>query len=496
MQKKNNVLLEMRQIDKRFPGTHALNNVDFSLRKGEIHALIGQNGSGKSTLMNILSGSLPSDSGEILLHGEKKEFRTPEQAIENGIGMVRQELSLIPELTISENIYFGRFPKQRGCIDWKTLHKDGQEAISVLSDELNAKQAVRELSVAQQQLVEITRVLAYNTEVVIMDEPTASLNDEEVQSLFEIIHKIVDQGVSIIYISHRLDEIMHIADRVTVLRDGLLIGTLEGDEIKDKDQLVSMMINVQSSSYYRHDAARTPGDIALATKDLCMENKLKDINLELRKGEVVGIAGLMGSGRTELLKTLFGVYRPTKGTITVDETSFEAMNPKQAVALGMAYMSEDRKDEGLLLDMSISDNVVYSSFDKMTRWGILKVQEQKAIVKELGQRLRLKAGSMQSIPRELSGGNQQKVVIAKWLCADSDIILMDEPTRGIDVGAKEEIYNLVSQLADSGKSILFVSSELEEVQRVSDRVLILRDGEITKELPANSTVEEMMKYAV
>ena len=344
-------------------------------------------------------------------------------------------------------------------------------------------------------MVEIVRAVTKNTEVVIMDEPTASLTDEETQTLFRMVQKIKETGVSIIFISHRLDEVIRISDRVTVLRDGVLIGCLEKAEIRDKDQLVNMMIRVRPSATLKEDDKEI-GSVVLKTQNLCYKNRLKNLNLSLYQGEVLGIAGLVGAGRTELLKTIFGVYTPTDGEIVVGEKVYRKLGIRQAVKLGIAYMPEDRKGEGLLLKMSVADNEIYAGLEFYCRGGLLNTKRQRQTVEEMGRQLRLKAGSVRDQAGSLSGGNQQKIVIAKWLIAQSSIILMDEPTRGIDVGAKGEIYNLVRQLAREGKSVIFVSSELEEIQTVSDRILVMREGEITKELPMNSTVEEMMRYAV
>ena len=488
-------LLEMRGIDKVFPGTHALDHVNFNLRKGEIHALIGQNGSGKSTLMNILSGGLRMDSGQILRNGQEVNLRSPLSALEHGIAMIHQELKLFPELTVAENLYFGRFPKKGGLIDWERLYRMADENMRTVSRSIRGRQKLGELSVAEQQMVEIVRAITKNTEVVIMDEPTASLTDEETQTLFGMVQKIKETGVSIIFISHRLDEVIQISDRVTVLRDGVFIGCLEKAEIRDKDQLVNMMIRVRPSVTLKEDDKEI-GPVVLKTQNLCYKNRLKNLNLSLRQGEVLGIAGLVGAGRTELLKTIFGVYTPTDGEIIVGEKAYRKLGIRQAVKLGIAYMPEDRKGEGLLLKMSVEDNEIYAGLDFYCRGGLLNTKRQRQTVEEMGRQLRLKAGSVRDQAGSLSGGNQQKIVIAKWLIAQSSIILMDEPTRGIDVGAKGEIYNLVRQLAREGKSVIFVSSELEEIQTVSDRILVMREGEITKELPMNSTVEEMMRYAV
>lgn len=491
----NEYLLEMKQIDKQFPGTHALDHVDFTLRKGEVHSLIGQNGSGKSTLMNVLSGGLRMDSGTILKNGKKIHITSPVAALKNGITMIHQELKLFPELTVGENILFGRYPKKGGRIDWKELYRQADEIIKMLSDDINVRGKIKDLSVAQQQLVEIVRAIARDSEILIMDEPTASLTDEETQILFKVIHRLKDHGVTIIFISHRLDEVLSISDRITVLRDGVLVGALESDEIESKDQLVHMMINMKTNIDPEHEEKQL-GEVVLEARNISLDKKLHDVSFALKRKEVLGIAGLMGAGRTELLKTLFGAYTPTEGTIVINGKECTKLHPKQAVRMGIAYMSEDRKNEGLLLKMSIQDNEIYANFGRFTKLGFINRKKQDEVTAQMTQKLRLKASSLKDAVNSLSGGNQQKVVIAKWLCAQSSIILMDEPTRGIDVGAKSEIYKLVRELAQEGKSIIFVSSELEEIQMVCDRILVLCEGKLTKELPAKSTVQEMMRYAI
>lgn len=490
-----NIVLEMRQIDKQFPGTHALDHVDFNLKRGEVHALIGQNGSGKSTLMNILSGGLSMDSGEIIRNGKTVHIASPIAALEYGIAMIHQELKLFPDLTVAENIYFGRYPKKAGRIDWETMNRMADEAMGMLSDKIKGKQKISSLSIAQQQLVEIVRAIVKKTEIVIMDEPTASLTNEETGELFKVIERVKESGVSIIFISHRLDEVLAISDRVTVLRDGALIGTLDRSQITGKDQLVDMMINVKTVDLMEREP-KAPSPVILETKDICLGKRLDHVSIQLHEGEVLGLAGLVGAGRTELLKTIFGALHPNAGTISIRGRECRDMSPKKAVSMGIAYMSEDRKNEGLLLEMSAEDNMIYSCMPAFSRFGLLRVGERTKTVEEMTKRLRLKTSGRKSLVGALSGGNQQKVVIAKWLAANSSIILMDEPTRGIDVGAKSEIYALVRQLADEGKSIIFVSSELEEIQMVSDRILVMGQGMVTKELPMNASVEEMMKYAV
>ncbi len=493
----NLYLLKMSGIDKRFPGTHALKNVNFDLKQGEVHALIGQNGSGKSTLMNILSGSIHKDKGVIERKGRAINISSPMVALENGITMIHQELKLFPALTVAENIFFGNYPKKNGLIDWSKLWIMAEEAVLLLSNEIDIKQKVMELSTAQQQIVEIVRALVKKTEVVIMDEPTASLTGDEVKELFDIIRRIKGTGVSFIFISHRLDEVLEIADRVTVLRDGELIATIDRENIYGKEMLVELMINIKlKDNMHKRPLTIQELPIILETKDLCFNNKLHNVSLTLRKGEILGIAGLLGSGRTELLKVIFGALKADTGQVLINGRVLKKRTPENAVKAGIAFVSEDRKVEGLFLHMSISDNIIYSSFHEHSSSGFINNKKKYRSVTELASRLYIKSSNYEDYANSLSGGNQQKVVLAKWLAANSTIILMDEPTRGIDIGSKSEIYNLVRQLAQSGKSILFVSSELEEIELLCDRILVMRRGSINKELPGGSTVEEMMLYAV
>ena len=490
-------ILEMRNITKEFPGVKALDNVSFQVRRGEIKALVGENGAGKSTLMNVLSGVYPEGTytGDLVVDGEISRFKSIQQSEHAGIAIIHQELALIPMLSIAENIFIGNPQMRHGAIDWiQTRIKAAalMERVGLTDD---PETPINQIGVGKQQLVEIVRAIVKKTEIVIMDEPTASLTNEETRDLFRVIERVKASGVSIIFISHRLDEVLEISDRVTVLRDGVLIGTLSREQITGKDQLVDMMINVKTVELTAREA-NCSGPVVLEAKDVCLGNRLDHVSIQLHEGEVLGLAGLVGAGRTELLKTIFGAYHPDSGMIAIRGKVCREMTPKKAVSMGIAYMSEDRKNEGLLLQMSVEDNMIYSCMPSFSRFGLLRVSERAKTVDTMTRRLRLKTSGSKSLVGALSGGNQQKVVIAKWLAANSSIILMDEPTRGIDVGAKSEIYALVRQLADEGKSIIFVSSELEEVQLVSDRILVMGQGKVTAELPMNATVEEMMRYAV
>ncbi len=491
-----NIILEMKGINKIFPGTQALSNVDFQLRRGEIHALIGTNGSGKSTLMNILSGAIRSTNGIIMYKGEQQKFSSPFDAIKNKIIMIHQELKLVAEITVAENIFFGRFPKTKlGMLDWKEMNIKAGEIIKALDSSIEPDQLVSELSVARQQLVEIAKALSQDAEILIMDEPTASLTSEETSLLFKVMRNLSSKGVSIIFISHRLGEVLEVSDRITVLRDSLLVGTIEKGKDFNKEKLVNMMIR-KEGAFKQYDNQECDSKVMFSARNISYSNKVIDVSFDLKKGEVLGIAGLLGAGRTELFKCIFGQYQISSGEFYINDKQYYAKHPKDAVKHKIAYVTEDRKREGLILSMSISDNMIFASFDKFKARILLNRKKQKEYVAKQIDDLKLRCNSQQTLVNSLSGGNQQKVVLAKWLLADCDIILMDEPTRGIDIGAKNEIYALVMELASQGKGVIFVSSELEEVQFVSNRILVMSEGRLVKELPnKNTTLEEIMCYA-
>ena len=491
-------ILKMKKINKIFPGTQALRNVDFEVRKGEIHSVIGTNGSGKSTLMNILAGVILPTSGTIEFKNETMEFHSPSQAMKKGIVMIHQELKLIPEISVSENIYFGRFFKHKALpvIDWTLMNKETKKIIGELNNSIDPKDKISSLSVAEQQMVEIAKALSQKAEIIIMDEPTASLTLEETKVLFKIIRDVQKKGVSIIYISHRLDEVLEISDRITVLKDSQFIATMSNDSSVSKERLVKLMLQKE---YVQENKAVfnrvVENKTVLSAKNIWHSNKVFDVSFDIKKGEVLGIAGLLGSGRTELLKCIFGALPLRNGEFHINSKRYNPKSPKDAVRNGIALISEDRKGEGLVLSMSILDNMAFPNFKRFLAGPVIKQKKLKEKVQEQVKALNLKCDKVSSHVSNLSGGNQQKVVLGKWMLAHSDIILMDEPTRGIDVGAKEEVYSLVRDLAQKGKSIIFVSSELEEVKRVSDRILVMYNGRITGELYQNNTMEEILRYA-
>ena len=473
-------ILEMRKISKAFYGVQALNNVDFDVLRGETHALLGENGAGKSTLMKILSGAYQRDAGEIFFDGDKIEIPTPLAAQRIGISIIYQEFNLIPGLSVAENIFLGREPvKGNGLINWRVLNKDAQELLERLHADISPTTLVDQLSVAEQQFVEIAKALSFGSKLIIMDEPTATLTPTEIERLFEVMRELKSRGVSIIYISHHLDEIFEVADRVTVLRDGEHVAT---DEVKnvDKDLIIRWMVGRDLVNTY---PARTtsPGEVILEVRNLSRRGVLHDISFELRRGEILGIAGLVGSGRTELVRALYGADPVDEAQVTLRGETVNVLSPKESIKNGLGLLPEDRKQEGLILEQSIKSNVTLSNLKRVLRGLLINHGDEKKMVDSYIQSLAIRTPSNQSLAKNLSGGNQQKVVLAKWLFTDSDILIFDEPTRGIDVGAKYEIYQLMNQLTENGKSIIMVSSELPEIIGVSDRVLVLHKGRITGE---------------
>ena len=487
-------VLEAKGIVKQFPGTVALDGVDFALGEGDIHAVVGPNGAGKSTLMNIIIGSFRPDKGELFVNGREVEITSPHVSQTLGISMIHQELKLIPELSIAENIFFGRHPQLRfGVVDWKTMFTKANVMLNSIGARFSSRARVSSLSVAQRQQVEIAKALSLEARILVMDEPTASLSPKEVENLFVIMRQLKQRGVSIVYISHRLDEVLEIADTITVMRDGKIIDTVDRAGI-NKDQLVSMMVGRQVVAIEHRTMAQGGAEL-IASEELTVPGKLDRISFKLRAGEVLGIAGLVGSGRTELLQALFGVL-PFKGKVVIKGHPLQNLTVAGAVKAGLGLAPEDRKREGLVLSMSIKENTTMASTQRFMRAGCFKDAEEQMTTQRLITALRIKTQGPKQRALSLSGGNQQKVVIAKWLCADSDILLLDEPTRGIDVGAKAEIYRLVRELSDLGKGVIFVSSDLEEVLMVSDMLLVLSNGRITYNGENKGiSMEEVMRYA-
>ena len=494
------ILCEVRHIDKIFPGTQALDDVSFDVRAGEIHALIGTNGSGKSTLANILAGTFSQTAGEIIYQGEQVYFYHPSQAMKKGIILIHQELKLMNEMTAAENIYFGRFPNYKTfpAINWKEVNRKAAEILKGLGTQIDPTQKISKLSIAERQLVEIAKALSKEARILIMDEPTASLTFEEVEMLFKVMNDLKKKGLALIYISHRLEEILEISDRITVLEDSKLVTTIENTPELTKEDLVKLMIpkeKTQVSSKEKSVAKQTDRPVVFSASNVSYSNKIKNFSFELKQGEVLGIAGLVGAGRTELLKCIFGALKIKSGEFTIHGKPYKPTSPITALDNRIALITEDRKAEGVILSMSIFDNMLFPNLARFSTGPVIRKAKANAKVKDQAGALNLRYDKLSSSVSSLSGGNQQKVVIGKWLLANSDIILMDEPTRGIDVGSKAEIYELVDKLSREGKSIIFVSSELEEVKKVSDRIVVMYNGQNVHECYQNTTMEEIVRYA-
>jgi ribose transport system ATP-binding protein len=488
--------LEMHHIRKEFPGVLALDDVQLTLRKGEVHVLLGENGAGKSTLMKILSGAYVKDSGEIFIDGNLTEILSPAHAQELGIGIIYQEFNLNPYLSVAENIFLGREPAFfPGIIHWDRLYSEAQSILNSLNVNINARQKVESLGVAMQQMVEVAKALSLNARILIMDEPTASLSNKEIESLFKTIMHLKQQGVAIVYISHRLAEIFEIGDRVTVLRDGKYVATKPVNQLT-REEMIKMMVNRDLGDQIPKIKADI-GEALLQVEGLNVNNRLKEISFELRKGEILGIAGLMGAGRTRLAKTLFGAENITSGRILIDGREVTLKSPRDAINAGIGLVTEDRKSEGLILDLSVKHNISLPNINKFIQGGIINFKKENAVADEYIDKLKIKTPSRNQNTIYLSGGNQQKVVLSKWLCSDTNIFIFDEPTRGIDVGAKTEIYQLMNRLTANGAAIIMISSEMPEILGMSDRILVMRDGRIAGELSdSEATQEKIMNFAL
>jgi ribose transport system ATP-binding protein len=490
-------LLEVEGVSKEFPGVRALDDMHVNLRHGEVLALVGENGAGKSTLMKLLSGVYKADEGEFFLDGQPLEVTNPKHALEVGISIIYQEFNLMPDLTVAQNIFIGREPRGSGfLLNERRLNARARELIDRLHLPLDPKEAVGSLSVAKQQMVEIAKALSYDAKVLIMDEPTAALNDAEVETLHGLIRRFKREDTGIIYISHRIEELKAIADRITVIRDGRYVDTLA---IKDTNmrEVIALRVGREIAADAAPQGIREGRDVVLRVEGLSTPDLLKDVSFELRKGEILGFAGLMGAGRTELARAIVGADRISAGRISIHGSEATIRSPAEAADYRIGYLSEDRKQFGLLLEQEVNANIGLSALSELfSRFGFVKDREMRAKSGEYVSMLRIKTPSIKQLVKNLSGGNQQKVVIGKWLVKDCDVLIFDEPTRGIDVGAKEEIYRLLNDLAGQGKSIIMISSELPEVLRMSHRVVVMSEGRITSVLSAaEATQETVMHYA-
>ncbi|MEM8532190.1 MAG: sugar ABC transporter ATP-binding protein [Chloroflexota bacterium] len=487
-------LLSLRDITKSFGGVHALQHVQLDIYAGEVHAILGENGAGKSTLIKIITGVHQPDSGEILLNGELVSFSGPRDAQTRAIAAIYQEPNLFPDLDIAENIFVGCQPKAGGRVDWRKMYRDAEELLRSLGSTLDVKTKARSLSVAQQQIVEIARALSLRAQIFIMDEPTSSLTLSEVEDLFEIVRRLRDAGTAIIFISHRLEELFVLADRVTTLRDGAYIGSRLIEEVT-RDELIHMMVGRNLTSLYPKDAVAI-GDVVLEVKHLSLPGQFDDISFELRAGEILGVYGLIGAGRTEIATAIFGVTPALSGEIVVHGKLAHIKKPQHALELGIAYVPEDRKSHGLILPMSIADNITVGILSQFTTNGWINRRAEQTMAGTLAGQLQVKAASLWQRAEELSGGNQQKVVLSKWLATKPTILMLDEPTRGIDVGAKAEVHQLLSTLAAEGVGIIMISSELPEILGMSDRILVIKEGRVAGEFDRAEATQEALMHAV
>ena len=490
--------LQMSHITKRFPGVLALSNVDFALRKGEVHALLGENGAGKSTLMKILSGVYQPDEGDIIFEGQSVSFANPLSAQSAGITIIHQEFNLYPELTVEENIFIGReFCKNnRWRLDEKQQRQAAIDILQKLNLNISPETLVADLTVAQQQMVEIAKAISVNAKILIMDEPTAALTETEIDSLFQVTRLLKEQGTGIVYISHRLEELALIADRATVMRDGQFIATVDYDAVKISD-LIAMMVGRDLGNIYPRRGPLAQRKPVLEVSGLTRNGVLNNIDFTLYQGEILGFAGLMGAGRTELARAIFGADPIDGGTLKLNGKVTVIKDIPDAIQQGISYLTEDRKKEGLALGLSVERNIMLGNYPEYSdRYGNVDSKRCQKTSEEQVKALRIKTPHLEQAALNLSGGNQQKTIIARWVCKDTDILIFDEPTRGIDVGAKLEIYELMNRLVAKGKSIIMISSELPEVLGMCDRILVMRNGRITGELASDdATQEKIMQYA-
>jgi len=496
------VLLEARGITKTFPGVRALDGVQITVRPGRLNALLGENGAGKSTLMNILAGVIPPDAGEILLAGQPVRIASPRAAQLAGISIIFQELNLVPHLSIAENIFLGREPRNAvGLLDYTTLNRQAAALLKELELDEDPRTPVARLRVGAQQVVEIAKAISFNSRVIIMDEPTSAITEHEVEVLFRLIKRLKERGTGIIYITHKLDELAEIADDITVFRDGKFITTKPFAETT-RDEMVRLMVGRDLTDLFPKTS--TPGgDEVLRVKNISLRHPeraddfvVRDVSFSVRKSEVLGIFGLMGAGRTELLQTIFGLHpRAASGEIWIEGKPVSIRSPRAAIDAGLALAPEDRKGEGLVLIHSVVENTTLACLDKISRYGLLQPARELELVGRYVERLHVRTPTLHQAVRHLSGGNQQKVVLAKWLATEPKVLLLDEPTRGIDINAKKEIYALVDELARSGLAVVMVSSELPEILAIADRILVLAEGRVTAEFTRGAATEENILQA-
>ena len=489
------VILTMKGIDKSFPGVHALDHVDLEVRRGEVHALMGENGAGKSTLMKVLTGIYKKDSGTITYEGKEVEFQNTREAQDAGVVIVHQELNMIGDLTVAQNIFIGREPKKGIRIDDKKMIEDSRALFDELHIDINPREKMNELTVGKQQMCEIAKAISHNAKLIIFDEPSAALTEKEIADLFNIIRDLRKKNLGIVYIAHRMDEIKVITDRVTVMRDGCYVGTLVTKDCTKEDIINMMVGRVIYEEPKTHSMVPKDAPVVLKVENLNAGRMVQDVSFELRKGEILGFSGLMGAGRTETARAIFGADPKQSGKISVmgkDGQLHEVTinSPQDAVKAGIGYLSEDRKRYGIVVEKSITENSTLASMENFCNGPFINKAKEKKAAEKYIKELATKTPSADQLVVNLSGGNQQKVVIAKWLVRDSDILIFDEPTRGIDVGAKNEIYKLMNKLVSEGKSIIMISSEMTEILRMSDRIVIMCEGRKTGELMIEEATQE------
>jgi ribose transport system ATP-binding protein len=488
-------LLKMTGICKSFPGVRALKEVGFELRAGEVHALLGENGAGKSTLIKILAGAHQPDAGSICLDGEEVRIRAPHQARQLGIAVIYQEFNLAPSLSVCDNLFLGQEHAWAGFLRAGSERETAAALFKRLGTAIDPEALCRELSVAQQQLVEIAKALRQKARVLVMDEPTAALSDREVQKLFAIARDLRGRGIGILYVSHRLEEVFEICDRATVLRDGEQVATRLVSDLT-RERLIELMVGRKLEAEFPKRSAQI-GQRRLVVRHLRRGRAVRDVSFEVRRGEVLGLAGLVGAGRTEVARLIFGADQAEAGTISLDGRRLRLRSPRDAIGAGICLLPEDRKEQGLVLGMAVRENFGLPNLSRHSRFGFLREREEERACDCFIRSMRIKVSDQEQTARQLSGGNQQKVVLAKWLEANSEVIIFDEPTRGVDVGAKFEIYQLINQLAEAGKSILMISSELPEALGMSDRILVMREGAVAGEITdvARATQEDILRLA-
>ncbi len=488
-------MIQMSGISKAFSGNVVLRDVQFELLNGEIHALMGENGAGKSTLMKILSGIYTKDNGEVRVDGQLMDFKSAKDSEKQGIHVIHQELNILPDLTVAENLFLGKELKYGlGILKRKEMEQETKKLLIKLGLDIHPRTRAGDLSVGKQQIIEIAKAIASDAKYIVMDEPTAALTDREIQTLFKTVRELKSKGISFVYISHRMEEIFAICDRITVLRDGAYVGVKKIPETTF-DEIVAMMVGRQLGERFPSRSVKI-GNKKLEVKGLSSDDAFQDVSFTLHQGEVLALAGLMGAGRTEIAESLFGYRKSTQGEIFLDGQKVHIRTPMEAMKLGIGLVTEDRKSEGLILDFSIKENIMLANLEKGSKAGVIKPSKENELVQNYINQLRIRSSSAEQPVKSLSGGNQQKVVIAKWLGTHPKILILDEPTRGVDIGAKKEIYHIINQLAEAGVAILMISSELPEVIGMADRVLVMQEGKLTGVVEKDEmTQERIMHYA-